>query len=123
MTKREKIAKEAKSHGLNAVNRVEFQSISDANDPYRLLAAAIILQAAIDELRGQEKFYWDFGQKVWVRNGMREDDYQFYAGLAGLNITYAEFLAMTSKNLKRKLDKCTPDAAGIILAQFTGGNK
>jgi len=120
MIKRAEEAKMAESHSFNAVNRVEFQSIAEPDDPYRLLAAAVILQAAIDEIKGQEKFYWDYGRKVWVRSGMCDEDYLFYADLVGLNVTYAEFLAGISKKLKQKMNRCTPDAAGMVLATITG---
>lgn len=113
----------AKDHSFNAINRVEFQSVAEPDDPYRLLSAAVILQAAIDEINGQKKFYWDYGQKIWVRSGMYDEDYQFYADLAGLNVSYVEFLATVSKKLKQKMNRCTPDAAGMILATILQGGK
>ena len=121
LLKRDEAAKMAEDHAFNAVNRVEFQSMTDSEDPYRLLAAAVILQIAIDEIVGNEKFYWDYGRKVWVRNGMHDEDYQFYADLAGLNVTYTEILEAVSKTIKPKINKCTPGAAGIILTKIIGG--
>ena len=106
------VAKIADCHILNAVNRIEFQNRMRFDDPYKRLAAAIILQAAIDKLKSEkETSYWYYGRRVYICNGMKEDDYRFYADIAGVNYSWTEFLAAVSKNVRKR--KCT-DAAELI---------
>lgn len=115
MNKRSEIAKIAKAHSLNAVNRVEFQSRARFDDPFKRLAAAVILQAAIDKLRGEdEHYYWYYGQQVYVRNDMMEDDYQFYADIAGINYSWEELLQSVRTKNPKLGGKVVRDAAELL---------
>ena len=70
-----------------------FQNKTRFDDPYKRLAAAVILQAAIDKLRVEDnRSYWYHGQKVSMRDEMSEDDYQFYADIAGIEYSFQELL-------------------------------
>lgn len=105
-------AKIADCHIFNAVNRIEFQNRLRFDDPYKRLAAAIILQAAIDKLKSEkETSYWYYGRRIYICNEMKEDDYRFYADIAGVNYSWTEFLDAVSKNVRKR--KCT-DAAELI---------
>lgn len=95
----------AKDHSMNAVNRVEFQSLSRFDDPVRRLAAAIIFQAVLDKLRhADERSYWYYGQRILTRNEMDEEDYRFYADIAGINYSWEEIVQKVAENTPKVRD-------------------
>jgi len=116
MTKRSEIARMTKEHCLNAVNRIEFQSRARFDDPYKRLAAAVILQAAIDRLRGEdEHYYWYYGRQVYMRNDMTEDDYRFWADIAGINYSWMELLRSVKYRNPKLGGKVVRDAAELVI--------
>lgn len=110
-----KIMKMAKAHSLSAVNRVEFQKKITADEPIRMLAAAVLLQTAIDCREDRRYFYWYHGQKIAYRNEMDEDDYQFYADLAGIGYSRKEFYEKIKRNEPRLWGHSVRDAAAFLL--------
>lgn len=89
----------AKIHSLNAVNRVEFAKPVRFDDPYKRLAAAVIVQSVIDSLNyTDERHYWYYGQLVRCRNKMYEEDYRFYADIAGIEYSWDELLRNVEKS-------------------------
>ena len=115
MNKRAEIAKMAKSHSSNACNRVIFHTKTRFDDPYKLLAAAVILQAAIDKVEGEnERFYWYYGRKVSLTNEITEEDYWFYADMAGINCSWAELVRMIKRHRQRFSARTLKDAAELL---------
>lgn len=114
--KRAEAAMMAKAHSMNAVNRVEFRGTARLDDPIRKLATAVILQAAIDALSGtDERFYWYRGHKVWMRNAMTDEDYQFYADIAGIEYSWEGLLTCLVHENRKVINNCLRDAAVFVL--------
>lgn len=108
-------AKIAHVHSLNAVNRIEFRNSSGFDDPYKRLAAAVILQAAVDHLTGEDlRSYWYMGEQVRFGSRMSEEDYRFYADIAGINYSWEELLYGVKKRLKKIRHKKRIDAAELL---------
>ena len=119
MTYKEKarVAMIAKTHRTNAINRLTLQSSARFDDPFKRLAAAVILQAAIDKLRGEsERSYWYYGRKVTLVNDMTKEDYQFYADIAGIQYSWREVL----QSVKRKNPKIGGKVARDAVEFFVG---
>lgn len=116
--KRSEVAKIAKAHSESACNRIMFRNRTQFDDPFKRLAAAVILQAAIDKLRGEgNRSYWYYGQKVSMSDEMSEDDYRFYADIAGIEYSFQELLRSV-KNKNPKLGgKVVRDAAELLIIQ------
>lgn len=113
--KRSDISKMAKAHSLNAVNRVEFANRIRFDDPIKRLSAAVILQAALDKLKYEkETSFWYRGNRVYIQNAMDEEDYRFYADIAGINYSWSEFLEIVTRNFNRTNKKRCTDAAELM---------
>lgn len=115
MIKRSEISKIAKNHSKNAVSRVLYSGKLRFDEPYKRLAAAVILQAAIDKLRGEdEKSYWYYGNLVQLKNEMDEEDYRFYADIAGIEYSWNELLESVRKKNHKLGCKVVKDAAELL---------
>lgn len=113
--KRSEAAKIAKEHSANAVSRIEFKTGARFDDPYKRLAAAVILQAAIDKLRGEDKSrYWYYGRLVSLQSEITPEDYQFYADIAGINYSWEELLQSVRKKNPKLGGKVVKDAAELF---------
>lgn len=98
----------------NAVNRYEFQRELRLSDPYALLAAAIILQGLLDNLHGfAGPMYLDREKGVWVKSfyAFLPEDYSFYAGGIGLEMTYPQLLDALSARFEHVDSRYIPKSA------------
>lgn len=114
--KRSEVAKIAKAHSAGACSRIMFQNKTRFDDPYKRLAAAVILQAAIDKLRCEDnRSYWYHGQKVSMRDEMSEDDYRFYADIAGIEYSFQKLLQSVKLKNPKLGGKVVRDAAELLI--------
>ena len=115
MPRYEKEAKLVKNHSFNAINRLEFQSETRLDDPYKKLAAAVIIQAAIDKLRGEDETrYWYYGRLVRLENEMTTEDYRFYADIIGINYSWEDLFRVVKRRNPRISGKVVRDAAELF---------
>lgn len=64
------------------------------NDPWKRLAAAVILRGALDDLGGgYETWMFDYSTPQWyLGRGFPEKSYEFYSSLAGIDEDYDHLL-------------------------------
>jgi len=80
--------KSADTMAANAVNRVEFSVDPELDDPFKQLAASVILQAILDDLA--------IGQKT-----IRSDVFQFYADCCGIESDYGTLKDLVRERIDR----------------------
>ena len=112
---RSEAARMMRGYSLNAVNRVRYKSEARLDDPYKRLAAAVILQTAIDVLRNEAaRQYWYYGKLVKLYNLMSDEDYRFYADIAGIDYTFNELLRIVEANHLNVRGKIMHNAAELL---------
>ena len=84
-------------HIQNVCGRINYASPLDLDDPWKMLALAVLMQGALD-------FINDFKESSWKTGAAFLSSYSFYADAIGLNIPAEDFLELVLENQQKTVN-------------------